>query len=377
MHRVLVKCLHTVLPQEVLRDAIPISILQSDFGGVPACFALVTSAQQPSRPATVVTMSEPVRATLYPEVMCAHCVVPEWDRGSLLHLEFDKDPAVVTMYDRNGKKVVEARVVPDGAAKVSLIAAGATHAGGILAAGGGIMNDGSSQRFIAKTDAAGRTVQSLHTGGFNTRQVCEAPDGTVWALGYDLDIHDSPDADKNVLRHYSFEKGLLGSFVSLDSISGFPDSYFAISNPGKSYLRCGEDRVSVYVGPTAQYIEVDAFTEKLTRWNVAMSSVVGSKTHGFALTDEGKIFVAFANDPDPKGERKHGLYELKATPGSLLASLTAVDGTVTLFDSYETAPDGTFLRLWGADGNSLVVSRKGDNWGLSWANVLAPSMAPE
>jgi hypothetical protein len=210
-------------------------------------------------------MSEPVRATLYPEVICAHCVVPEWDRGYLLHLEFDKDPAVVTMYDRIGKKMLEARVVPHDAANVSLIAAGATHAGGILAASGGIMTDGSSQRFIAKTDAAGRTVQSVHTGRFTTRQVCEAPDGTVWALGFDLDIHDSPDADKNVLRHYSFEKGLLGSFVSLDSISGLPDSYLAISNPGKSYLRCGKDRVSVYVGPTAQYIEVDASTEKLTR----------------------------------------------------------------------------------------------------------------
>ena len=220
-------------------------------------------------------------------------------------------------------------------------------------------------------------MQSLHTGGFNTRQVCEAPDGTVWALGYDLDIHDSPDADKNVLRHYSFEKGLLGSFVSLDSISGFPDSYFAISNPGKSYLRCGEDRVSVYVGPTAQYIEVDASTEKLTRWNVAMSSVVGSKTHGFALTEEGKIFVAFASDPDPKGERKHGLYELKATPGRLLASLTAVDGNSHHFRFIRGCAGWDFPAALGADGNSLVVSRKGDNWGLFWANVLAPSMAPE
>ena len=341
------------------------------------CFAPGASAQQPSQPQTLVTLSEPVRATLYPEVMCAHCIVPEWDRGYLLHREFDKDPAVVTMYDRNGKKVLEARVVPQDAAKVSLIAAGATHAGGVLAAGGGIMTDGSIQRFIAKTDPAGRTVQSVHMGRFTTRHVCEAPDGTVWALGLDLDIHDSPDADKNVLRHYSFEKGLLGTFVSLDSISKFPDSYLAISDPGRNYLRCGKDRVSVYLEPAAEYIEVDASTEKLTRWSVDMSSVVGSKTHGFAVTDEGKSFVAFANDPDPNGERKHGLYELKATPGSPIASLTAVDGTVTAFDSSKAVPDGTFLRLWGADGNSLVVSRKGDSWGLSWANVLAASAAPE
>jgi hypothetical protein len=110
-----------------------------------------------------------------------------------------------------------------------------------------------------------------------------------------------------------------------------------------------------------------------------MSSVVGSKTLGFAVTDDGKIFVAFANDPDPHGERKHGLYELKATPGSPIASLTAVEGTITDFDSYKAVPDGTFVRLWGADGNSLVISRKGDHWDweLSWTNVLAANAAPE
>ena len=161
--------------------------------------------------------------------------------------------------------------------------------------------------------------------------------------------------------------------VSLDSISQSPDSYLATYI--ESYLRCGKDRVSAYLGPAAQYIEVDASTGKLTRWNVEMSSVVGSKTRGFAITDEEKIFVAFADDLDPGG--KHGVYELKATPGSPIASLTAVDGTVTAFDSYEAVPGGTFLRLWGADGNSLIVSRKGDGWGLSWAKVLAATMAAE
>jgi len=333
-------------------------------------FARIANAQQPVSPQAPVTLSEPVRATLYPEVICAHCIVPEWDRSYLLHREFDTDPALVTMYDRTGKKVLQARVVPQNAAKVSLIATGATHAGGILAAGGSIMTDGSGHRFIAKTDSAGRTVQLVDTGRFTTRRVCEASDGTVWALGYDLDIHDSPDADKNVLRHYSFEKGLLGTFVSLDSISKFPDDYSAIASPMKSYLRCGKDRVLIYLAPAAQYIEVDASTERLTRWSVDMSSVVGSNTRGFAVTDEGRIFLAFVNDPDPNGERKHGLYELKATPGSPIASLTVVDGTVTTFDSHKAVPDGTVLRLWGADGNSVVVSRQGDDLlGLSWANA--------
>ena len=41
-------------------------------------------------------------------------------REYLLHLEIDKDPAVVTMYDRNGKKVLEARMEPPDAVKVSI-----------------------------------------------------------------------------------------------------------------------------------------------------------------------------------------------------------------------------------------------------------------
>jgi hypothetical protein len=71
--------------------------------------------------------------------MCVHCIVPQWDHGYLLHLEIDRDPAVVAMYDRDGKKVLGARLEPPDAAKVSLSAAAATHAGGILAVGGGVM----------------------------------------------------------------------------------------------------------------------------------------------------------------------------------------------------------------------------------------------
>lgn len=337
---------------------------------VVLCSPLATNAQQVSQAQTIVTLSEPVRATLYPEIMCPHCIAPSWDRNYLFHLEIDKDPALVSMYDRDGMQMLEAHFKPPNAVSASVGAAGATRSGGILAVGGTAMNNGSIRKFIAKTDSTGHAVELITMGGaFTPRQICESPDGTIWVLGYDLEFRESPDANKNVLRHYS-DKGMVASFIALDSIGSFPDSVSQIGNPGRSYLHCGQERVSVYLGPAGQYIEVDASSGRVARWNVDMSSVVGSKTHGFAVTDEGRLFVAFANDPDPSGERKHGLYELKATPGSPIASLIAVDGTVTAFDSYKTVPDGTFLRLWGADGNSLVVSRKGDDQGLSWVRVL-------
>jgi hypothetical protein len=335
-----------------------------------ACFGGITSAQDLSEQ-ELPTLSTPVHAALYPEVMCVGCIVPIWDHGYLLHVEIDRDPAAVTMYDKNGKKVLEARMEPPDAAKVSIGSAGATRTGGIVAIGGGIMRDGSSQRFIVKSDATGRVMQSARIGDFYPRQVCEVTDGTVWVLGYESNDHVAAEADKNVLRHYSFEKGLLGSFVSLDSISKFRDASLHVSSSRKSFLSCGKDRVSVLFWSAAQYIEVDAASEKLTRWTVAVSSGVGGRASGFAVTEEGRSFVGLGNCCDQDKKRTTGLYELKTNSGSSIAALVPVEGTVTKYDPNEIAPDGTFFYLWGADGNELVVQREGDGWGLSWAKVSA------
>ena len=339
-----------------------------------SCFAAGVGAQQSSKQQDLPTLSPPIHSALYPEVMCVHCLVPQWDHGYILHREIDKDPAVVTMYDRNGKKVLEARLRPPDAAKVSLGAAAATQTGGILASGGGIMTDGSIQQFITKTNPTGRTVQSVHTGRFSARQVCEANDGTVWTLGYDFDLHDSPDkADKNVLRHYSFEKGLLESLVALDSLSKSSDATLLITSPRNSFLRCSKDRVSVLFWSAAQYLEVDASNGKLTRWNVALPSIVGAKANGFAVTEEGRIFVSFWGVSEPDNTVTHGLYELKAKAGTSVATLIPVNGTLTTRDRNAIPAEETFDQLWGADGAELVVHRPADGWGVSWAKVSSPS----
>ena len=342
-----------------------------------SCLAKAAPAQQSPQQLDVPTLSPAVHSALYPEVMCDHCIIPQWDHGYILHREFDKDPAVVTMYDRDGKKVLEALMEPPDAAKVSLSAAASTHAGGILAVGGGVMTDGSIQGFIAKTDLTGRTIQSLHTGRFSPHQVCEASDGSVWTLGYALDYRDSPDADKNVLRHYSFEKGLLEGLVPLDSISKSRDATLNVNSAGRSFLRCGKDRVSIFFGAAAQYIEVDASNGKLARWNVALPPIGGGNATGFAVTEAGRSFVSLLSFSEPDNTVTHGLYELRAKTGISIATLVPVDGTLTTRERGGALPDGTFERLWGADGDKLVVHRYGDGRGISWAKVSASAPAPE
>lgn len=83
-----------------------------------------------------ISLSPVLRTSFYPEVMCAHCIVPTWDQHYLLRREIDKDPSLVTMYDRDGKKIVEGRVSLKRAFRISLRAIGATEQGHIVAVGG-------------------------------------------------------------------------------------------------------------------------------------------------------------------------------------------------------------------------------------------------
>jgi hypothetical protein len=342
-----------------------------------SCLAKAATAQQSPQQLDVPTLSPAGHSALYPEVMCVHCIIPQWDRGYILHRECDKDPAVVTMYDRDGKKVLEARMELPDAAKIHLHAVAATHAGGILAVGGSIMTDGSIQGFIAKTDLTGRTIQSLRTGQFSPHQVCEASDGTVWTLGYARDYRDSLDADKNVLRHYSLEKGPLESLVAFDSIFKSRDASLNVIPGGTSFLRCSKDRVSVFFGSASQYIEVDASNGKIARWNAALPPIAGGRATGFAVTEEGRIFVSLRGVSEPDNTVTHGLYELKAKTGISVATLVLVDGTLMTHERGGVPPDETVEELWGADGDELVVQRYGDGWGISWAKVVPSPSTPE
>lgn len=320
-------------------------------------------AHQQSVPQADVALSEPVHTALYPEIICAGCVEPQWDGRFLLHKDINKDPSVVTIYDASGNKVLTGRISTPDFSNVSVIAVATTHNNGILAGAAGDMTDGNRKGFIAKTDSAGHTVQSVLTVNFEPDHVCEAADGTVWTLG------SSWGEDKNVLRHYSFEKRLRGTFISLSSKKDAP---LEVSSGARSYLHCGNERVAIYLALSGQYIELNTSTNKVSSWKIDASSAVGDEPRGFAVTDDGRIFVALA-----KTNRAHGLYELHPVDGMPVVTLTPVLGTVSAQDSDNEAPRDALLRLWGADGNELVVQRRGDWPGLVWVKVTQSTMAPD
>lgn len=113
------------------------------------------------------------------------------------------------------------------------------------------------------------------------------------------------------------------------------------------------------------------------RWNIALPPVVGGEASGFAVTEAGRSFVSLLSFSEPDNTVSHGLYELRAETGVSAATLVPVDGTLTTHERGGVLPDETLDRLWGADGDELVVHRHGDGWGISWVKVSPSPSTPD
>ena len=332
-------------------------------------------AQDQPSPSEAGQISSTLRSAAYPEAIYPHGSMPDWDRGYVIHREFETNyspgtPAVV-MYDASGKRIREGRIWPRGAGSVRVIRTAATPEGAILAAGSAIMQDGSIQGYIVKTDLAGNTMQSLLTGSFRPEQICGAPDGTVWSLGRTLSPDGGQPHDSNVLRQYSFEKGVLHSFLPENTVAAQHSSEKMWFVPFGSYVRCGKSKVSVYLRFTNEYVEVNLASFELKRWKLDEAVVQQREASGLAVTEDERVYVSFHANRLSGVEQIWGLYQVKAVSGNPIAELLPVAGTITSFERGKLPPPGTFTMLWGADGNQLVVWRREEkDSSLSWVNVI-------
>jgi hypothetical protein len=313
-------------------------------------------------------------------------MVPDWDRGYVLSFGIEvyssADEALVRMYDQNGKRIREGHIWPPGAGRVRLHRTAATHEGAILAAGVAIMPDGSSPKFIVKTDLQGNTASTILTRSFVPEQMCEAEDGTIWTLGKDVPAQDQ-GSPSDVLRQYSFEKGLLRSYLPLESVKAMLDSGTPWFNGFGSYVRCGKDKIAVYLRFTDEYVEIDTKSFEAKRWKLDLSPTDHGKASGLGITDDGHVYASFRTWGCSEGEAiSTGLFEIRARSGDSAAALLPVKGTFSArrCGSPERTPEppapGTFLRLWGADGNALAVSLAGNRGDeIVWVKVIAQEVA--
>ena len=285
--------------------------------------------------------------------------LPSWDNGYLVAREvetFQEGMPNVRLYDSSGNKVREASVWFPAAQRVLIYSAAATRDGRILASGTVEKSDGSAASFIAVTDLTGRVTNVIQTTGFAPTSVCEAPDGSIWAFGstgYGLDSQANPG---DMLRHFDFEKGQIGSYLPR---SAFPQNLHP--GPGvNTDIRCLADQVVVYSRNARAYIEMKFGTDVPKIYDVAAPP--GFRFVEIALAAPHKAYAYFSL------KSKGGLYYLAFDPAGKSATWQPIESTIGPW----TQP-GAIVGLWGSDGKDLLVSRAEDTAGsqaIYWATPI-------
>ena len=146
------------------------------------------------------------------------------------------------------------------------------------------------------------------------------------------------------------------------NLLGAPNVYGAL-------LVCGKERISVYLSETNEYLEIDPSTQSLQRWKMDTRPFPEGQVGGLAVTEKGRVFASLFEDWRTETERKfrRGLFELHLGPNSELGNWSAVSGTLSSYDPHD-APN-VFFKLWGADGEDLVIRRLNDA-DMSWVRVI-------
>lgn len=315
-------------------------------------------------PSTERVLSAPVKRVVFDGTpFSIGATVPHWENGYLISTALATGPGIpnVRLFDRNGNKVREVSIWMPESQRTAIEGSTVAPDGTIVVSGTAVRADGTRAGFIARTTASGLLSDVIQTNPFWGTQVCIAPDRTVWSFGGLERGLDESRPTGDLLRHYDFRKGLIGSFI--------PDALFDPSlgnagvptgNGGEVYMRCSNNLVAILSNPVSQYILVDPRTGGSKQFSLPTLRR-GVALHGFAVTGTGEAYAVLMN----LTAKKVGLFHLDLDPSTAQTSWVPVAGAIG-----NTGGTGAVDWLWGADGNYLVYGVTGDpsaNSGVLWA----------
>ena len=327
------------------------------------------SPQQPAIESQAGHLSEPYHQVWCPEAFRFTGHQPTWAHGHLAQFTRETTPGKpnAKVYDKQGKLVSEARIWFPDALQIRLIDAVPSADGGVVASGNAETTEGSTS-FLAKTDVSGAVVSLLRNRTIAGR-VCEASDGTIWTFERDMLKESANEHDYPLVQQYDFEKGLLHSYLSRKLVALETHAAVGGGGPNGSFLVCGKDRILLYLNQTNEYIEIDPSTQSLQRWKMDMTPLAQAKVTGLDITKNGHVYASLYEVQTDTQRKTHGLFELQREPGKATGKWIALAGTLNSHREGEAVPQNTFWRLWGAEGDDLIIGRQYDAE-FSWVRLI-------
>lgn len=287
---------------------------------------------------------------------------PYSDRGYLISRQtetFSPGTSNVILYGKDGQKVREAAIWFPESTRVAITSAAVTPDGRIVASGEADKADGTRAAFIVLTDLSGKITGAIQTKDFYPTNVCVAPDNTVWSFGATWwdNLNDRP-LPGDLLRHFDFVKGYLAGYIPR---STFPRPS---SHDSQTLMRCSSTEVAIFSGPENAYILM-SYEDKVPRVYDA-STPSGHSLIGLAILGSENVYGTLINR-ERSDDPTQGLYSLELDETAKEVRWLPVKGAVGSRKS-----PGTVVRLWGTDGDYLVLCRSEDLAGTAavhWATL--------
>jgi hypothetical protein len=223
----------------------------------------------------------------------AHRPIPSWHNGFAVAM--GPEHTGVEVYNRKGE--LQAHVRPEfRGAGCSAVSASTSRDG--IAAIFFIAVDGGGQptRLIGWYSATGQLIRTVDTGDYVALRVAFAPNGILWAAGYEQDTTRHAVPNRPVVRRYAPDGRLLGE--SLDS-STFEErdvlvQFNLVTSKDRVAVVSGWAKVMVILGPDGQEIERQPVPALAAREQIQGVALVAGDEVLFALQRDDRLRYAVA-----------------------------------------------------------------------------------
>ena len=197
----------------------------------------------------------------------------------------------------------------------------------------------SRTNFLSEVSLTGKLIRTFHLGDFAPHRVCVS-ENSLWILGQ-VPSNELVAGDYELLRHYSLDGSLLGSFLPRAEYVG--KSLFNLDTSGQLFgkhlnvaqLSCSPQTAAVYLGPSQQFIEVSN-DGKVTGWKAA--NIPSQRMARLILSQGMAVYADFMVGDSPP------------LVNAAFALKLGTDGAARFVN---IQPDPS-LALLGQDDNSLV-----------------------
>ncbi len=192
-------------------------------------------------------------------------VLPKWENGYLATFDLPGETLSPSIYlhSADGKQLFEFGVSIPASVETTITDVAVSSAREVAVAGGAATSDGRHSGFIAYSGMKAGSISVVRTWPFVPRRICFGIDGTLWALGWELDATGTEHVAYDVLRQYGRDGKLLKSALPRNILSVARSAGIV----QESQLASSGKAVGIYSEQTNEWLEVSIETGLLVgRW---------------------------------------------------------------------------------------------------------------